>query len=324
MKQVRRSSERREPMRGSKGSEGLDAEQHQCRRPPEPHERSEPENPPPRTSRTPEPPEPRGPRGASVRVAVPVPGLDLLTYRVPGRLGAARAARVSWCRSARARSRASSSARRTPPGPIADGRHQADQATFSTRTRSSPRTSSNSRAGRRNTTRPAPGETIVAALPPMTRGTRADAHKTGARRDDHGGRPGSARQRRRGPVRRNSARRSASWPAPPAASPHPSWRRAADRRPTRWRAWRATDSCASAHERVDRDPFESAALAATEPPRRSGADGRAGVRGRGGCGPLAAAGEFRVALAARRDGQRQDRGVPARSPPRSAAPAAAC
>ncbi len=137
-----------------------------------------------------------------------------------------------------------------------------------------------------------PGETIVSALPPMTRGTRADAHKRvriatitaaglGALDTPEGL---SARQREAlgilagapaGVAAPDLAARGVSSDALARLARHGFVR--------------------VAHERVNRDPFESAALAAAEPavhrvltPEQASAVRRLQA--------LAAAGEFRVAL----------------------------
>ena len=110
----------------------------------------------------------------------PVPTLDLLTYRrAAGHGRRPSSARGSSCRSARARSPASSSRRTSTQDAALDGK-DAEERSAGARRRAvrAVRTSSRSRAGRRSTTPPAPGEAITAVLPPKTRGERADAHKT--------------------------------------------------------------------------------------------------------------------------------------------------
>ena len=149
------------------------------------------------------------------------------------------------------------------------------------------------------------GETVTAMLPPKTRGARADAHKTirmaaitAAGLDTKGAGSLCAPKVKRLPTpfcwASNSVRRSSCWLARRPESPRRSWRRVASARP-RLGAWQTVGLVSLRHDRVDRDPitasaFETSAGDAARPLtiEQTGALDRLAA--------LADSGDFRVAL----------------------------
>ena len=270
---------------------------------------------------------PGGSDRASCRSRCPCPRLGLLTYRVPARparLPPVRRARRRAARPPHAHRRGRSASRAAALDAAID--HQATSARCSTRRRSCRPTSWQlHRRGWREYYLAGPGAALAAALPPHAladaRGplqdrARGGAHGRGTRRGrapaarsprcaepNDGGCPGWARA---------SARRCNCWPARPRACRRPTWPSAAcPRRPlARLKALglvaRARASASTAirsSQRGSRRRREDAAA------RR--ADRRATGAPWIACVPLADDRRVPRGAAARRDRQRQDRGLPA-------------
>ena len=222
-----------------------------------------------------------------IRVAVPVPGLDLLTYAVPDGVaapvvGARVVVPLGIAHRDRHRRRAGADGRRGRR----PRRHQAAQAGRSTTSHSCRPTSSRSRAGRPSTTPPAPARRSSRCCRRRTRGERADAHKTrrvaaitaaglGALED----RAADATAPRGTALTAKQREALDVLSGAPAGLPTAALAARGCRR-TRSRGWPRTASSVVRRERVERDPFDACAGRRRRRGRRPPAHERAGSRAR--------------------------------------------